>query len=77
MASIVYFKMLEENNEGVQYIFGFEAEEMSRTLTLNKTSRRSLPDDGNINYEFLKASRKINSLYDERGTWPLRGMSVS
>ncbi|WP_432094183.1 hypothetical protein [Streptomyces sp. bgisy100] len=69
--------MLEEGEEGIRYLFGFDADAMHRTLTFDKRTRRSLPDDGNINYEFLKASRKISSVQGERGSWPLRGASVS
>ncbi|MER5968664.1 hypothetical protein ABT112_02780 [Streptomyces sp. NPDC002055] len=77
MASLVYFHRLEENEDGVRYLFGPDPEEMHRTLTLDKGIRRSLPDDGTIDHAFLKASQKINSIREERGTWPLRGFSAS
>ncbi|WP_194292023.1 hypothetical protein [Streptomyces jumonjinensis] len=44
---------------------------------MNTGTRRSLPVDGNINYAFLKASRKINSLYGETDVWPEHGVSAS
>ncbi|MFF3767826.1 hypothetical protein ACFYYR_27615 [Streptomyces sp. NPDC001922] len=77
MASLVYFHRLEENEDGVRYLFGSDPEEMHRTLTLNKGTRRSLPDDDTVDHAFLKASQKINSIYGERGTWPLCGLSAS
>ncbi|MFE7859083.1 hypothetical protein [Streptomyces sp. NPDC057403] len=40
---------------------------MDRTLTLDTASRISTSDDGNTDYTFLKASRKIHSVFEERG----------
>ena len=77
MASIVYFKKTSEQPEGVQYLFGFDPETMTRTLFIDSATRRANPDDGNADYEFLKTSRKISSVFSERGTWPDRGSSVS
>ncbi|MER7000452.1 hypothetical protein [Streptomyces sp. NPDC000410] len=61
----------------MEYIFGFDAEDGSRGLVMDIGSRRSRPADGRVDYAFLKASRKINAMYDETSTWPDRGMSVS
>ncbi|MCX4963343.1 hypothetical protein OHA98_00645 [Streptomyces sp. NBC_00654] len=44
---------------------------------MNKEPRTSSADDGRTDYSFLKASRKINALREERGQWPDRGRSVS
>ncbi len=44
---------------------------------MDKESRRSSPDDGRTDHSFVKASRKISALREERGVWPDRGMSVS
>jgi hypothetical protein len=77
MASLVYFKKLSEQPESIRYSFGPDPEEMARTLTVDTASRTSTADDGNIDYTFLKASRKINSLFEERSRWPERGMSAS
>ncbi|MFF1354049.1 hypothetical protein [Streptomyces sp. NPDC058297] len=77
MASLVYFKKLSEQPGSIRYSFGDDPTEMSRTLTMATSSRTSAPDDGDIDYTFLKASRKINSLFEERNDWPERGMSAS
>ncbi|MCX3063642.1 hypothetical protein [Streptomyces beihaiensis] len=77
MASVVYFKKLSEQPGCVRYCFGEGPSEMSRTLTIATGSRTSTPDDGDADYTFLKASRKISSLFDERKGWPERGMGVS
>jgi hypothetical protein len=77
VASIVYFKKTLEQPGSVQYVFGFDPANMSRTLLMDSAARRAQPDDGNVDYEFLKASRKINSIFSERGEWPDRGSSVS
>lgn len=77
MASIVYFRKISEQSESVQYVFGFDPDNMSRTLLMDLATRRAQPDDGNVDYEFLKSSRKINSLFSEKGEWPERGSSVS
>jgi hypothetical protein len=77
MASIVYFRKTSEDPNGVRYSFGFEPDSMERTLFLDTATKRAQPDDGNVDYEFLKTSRKINSLFTERGSWPERGSSVS
>ncbi|WP_156370827.1 hypothetical protein [Nocardia arizonensis] len=77
MASIVYFSKVSEGADEVVYRFGREASDMARTLTMNKVSCRSLPDDGNADYHFFKASRKINAVYGESNAWPEQGMSVS
>lgn len=77
MASLVYFKKVSENSASLSYSFGEDPHEMTRSLTMNTHTRTSQPDDGSTDYVFLKASRKINSLRDERGQWPERGMSVS
>ncbi|MQS39442.1 hypothetical protein [Streptomyces katsurahamanus] len=77
MASLVYFRKISESPESVEYLFGFDGSEETRRLMMNTGTRRSLPVDGNINYAFLKASRKINSLYGETGKWPERGVSAS
>ncbi|MEU3370809.1 hypothetical protein ACFYM2_03740 [Streptomyces sp. NPDC006711] len=77
MASLVYFKKLSERPGSIRYSFGDDPAEMSRTLTLATDSRTAVPDDGDIDYTYLKASRKINALFDERNAWPERGMSAS
>ncbi|MFF2508340.1 hypothetical protein ACFVTY_34000 [Streptomyces sp. NPDC058067] len=77
MASLVYFKKLSEQRDAIRYSFGEAPAEMSRTLTMAIAARTSKPDDGDLDYTFLKASRKINSLFEERNEWPERGMSAS
>ncbi|MFE9890082.1 hypothetical protein [Streptomyces scopuliridis] len=77
MASLVYFKKLSEQPDSIRYSFGENPDEMVRTLTMDTASRNSTSDDGNVDYTFLKASRKINSLFEERSQWPERGMSAS
>ncbi len=77
MASIVYFRKTSEQPDGVRYVFGFEPEDMTRTLLMDPGTRRAQPEDGDIDYEFQKASRKINAMFDARGEWPERGMSAS
>ncbi|MGW1744924.1 hypothetical protein ACWCRD_04745 [Streptomyces sp. NPDC002092] len=77
MASLVYFKKLSEQPDSIRYSFGEDPAEMDRTLTVDTASRTSTSDDGNTDYTFLKASRKINSVFEERRQWPERGMSVS
>ncbi|MEU4205466.1 hypothetical protein [Streptomyces sp. NPDC026294] len=77
MAALVYFKKISEDPNTITYSFGEDPPEMTRRLSLDRTTRRAQPDDGNIDYLFLKASRKINATYDERGEWPERGMSAS
>ncbi|MFI6448122.1 hypothetical protein [Kitasatospora sp. NPDC050543] len=77
MAAIVYFNRIAEGADSVQYVFGDDPQTMTRTLTVDKGSRRSASGDGKADYEFLKASRKINAKFAESGSWPERGMSVS
>ncbi|MGW1974646.1 hypothetical protein [Streptomyces sp. NPDC001889] len=77
MASLVYFRKVAETAEEVEYLFGFDHAENPRRLVMNKATRRSLPIDERIDYEFVKTSRKINSLYGETDEWPERGMSAS
>ncbi|MFF4230987.1 hypothetical protein [Streptomyces sp. NPDC001820] len=77
MASLVYFRKVAESDSSVEYVFGFDANETQRRLVMDVESHRSQPVDGSIDYAFLKASRKINAMYDETSQWPDRGMSVS
>ncbi|MEU7180850.1 MULTISPECIES: hypothetical protein [Streptomyces] len=77
MAALVYFKKITEDPNAIVYSFGEDPSEMTRHLTMNKNARKSQPDDGNVDYLFLKASRKINSMYEQASEWPERGMSVS
>ncbi|MGV9790143.1 hypothetical protein [Streptomyces sp. NPDC003435] len=77
MAAIVYFRKEFEGAESVRYVFGDDPAEMRRTLSVDTATRSSEPLDGSADYSFLKASRKINALHAERGSWPERGMSVS
>ncbi|NUQ95952.1 MAG: hypothetical protein HOY79_05095 [Streptomyces sp.] len=77
MASLVYFKKLFEQPDSIRYSFGEDPVDMGRTLTMDTASRTSTSDDGNADYAFLKASRKINSLFEGTGLWPERGMSIS
>ncbi|MFI0260847.1 hypothetical protein ACH4OW_17625 [Streptomyces sp. NPDC017056] len=77
MAALVYFKKLSEDAHAIVCAFGEDIPEMTRRLSVDRTTRRPQPDDENIDYLFLKASRKINAVYDERGEWPERGMSAS
>lgn len=77
MAALVYFKKESEESGFIRYSFGADPAEMDRRLSLNTATRSSEPVDGEVDYLFLKASRKINSLYEERGSWPERGMSAS
>ncbi|KPI01172.1 hypothetical protein OK074_5582 [Actinobacteria bacterium OK074] len=78
MASLVHFKKVSEDSMSIRYAFGEDPDAMTRHLTMNAATRTSRPDDGgSTDYLFLKASRKINALRDERGHWPERGMSAS
>ncbi|MEV7471024.1 hypothetical protein AB0O20_31630 [Streptomyces kronopolitis] len=77
MAALVYFHKLSEESSAVVYSFGDSPSEMTRILTMDSRTRRSQPDDGNVNHSFLNASRKINALYDAEHQWPARGMSAS
>ncbi|MFJ4474336.1 hypothetical protein [Streptomyces xanthochromogenes] len=77
MASLVYFKKVSEQPGSICYSFGEDPEEMTRQLTMDTSTLTSTPDDGQIDYAYLKASRKINSVFSERNQWPERGMSVS
>ncbi|BDM67098.1 hypothetical protein HEK616_05850 [Streptomyces nigrescens] len=77
MAGLVYFKKAVEDADTVVYSFGEDASEMTRQLIVDKRNRRSRPGDGRADYAFLKASRKINSMYDQVSEWPECGMSAS
>ncbi|MFD3467739.1 hypothetical protein ACFWWM_15445 [Streptomyces sp. NPDC058682] len=77
MAAIVYFRKISESEELVEYEFGDDPENFERRLTMDKASCTSTVQDEQVDYTFLKASRKLNALYTERGVWPERGMSVS
>ncbi|QTZ91704.1 hypothetical protein [Streptomyces auratus] len=77
MAALIYFKKLSEDDDAIIYSFGDDPSDMSRKLTMNRATRRPQPDDGNVDYSFLKASRKINAVHDEADEWPERGMSAS
>ncbi|MFB7515828.1 hypothetical protein [Streptomyces sp. NPDC056144] len=77
MAALVYFRKISEDGELVRYEFGGDPDKFTRQLTMGKESRTSSADDGLTDYAFLKASRKINAMREERGQWPDRGMSVS
>lgn len=77
MASLVYFKKLSEDSDSIVYSFGPEPSEMDRKLTMDRTTHRPQPGDGDIDYLFLKASWKIAAIYNERNEWPERGMSAS
>ncbi|RXS70311.1 hypothetical protein EST92_24770 [Streptomyces sp. TM32] len=77
MAALIYFKKLSEHDDAIIYAFGDDPSAMSRRLTMNRATRRPQPDDGNMDYSSLKASRKINAMYAEADEWPERGMSAS
>lgn len=77
MASLVCFEKVYEDGQQLRYKFGFDDQNMARTLTLDKDTRRSEPEDGQIDYEFLKASRKINGTFTDEGRWPERGCHAS
>jgi hypothetical protein len=76
MAVIVYLRKILEDEQKVRYEFGPEPEAMARALTFDKATRRSTPQDGRTDQEFLAASRKVTALLQERGTWPEKGMYV-
>lgn len=77
MAAIVYFKKTSEDERTIRYSFGPEPDQMARVLTFDKTTHRSTPQDDRTDHEFLAASRKITTTFQERGTWPEKGMHVS
>ncbi|MGW2014617.1 hypothetical protein [Streptomyces sp. NPDC001927] len=77
MASLVYFRKVTEAEGSVEYAFGSAPAETPRLLAMDTASRRAHPVDGTVDYTFLKASRKINALYDASGRWPEHGMSAS
>ncbi|MEU1651946.1 hypothetical protein ACH46N_33580 [Streptomyces pristinaespiralis] len=76
MASLVHFRKNSESGDSVEYAFGFDSAETPRILIMDTKSRRSRPADGEVDYAFLKASRKINAMYDESAQWPDRGLSA-
>ncbi|MEV6676446.1 hypothetical protein AB0N09_06180 [Streptomyces erythrochromogenes] len=77
MAAIVYFRKISETEGFVEYEFGDDPDGFGRRLTVDKASCTSTVRDAQVDYTFLKASRKLNALHTERGVWPERGMSVS
>ncbi|MFG2874521.1 hypothetical protein ACGFYU_05810 [Streptomyces sp. NPDC048337] len=77
MAAIVYFRKIVETAEFAEYEFGDDPDNFVRRMTMDKASCTSAVEDGQVDYTFLKASRKINAVHTERGAWPDRGMSVS
>ncbi|MER5890960.1 hypothetical protein ABT160_44685 [Streptomyces sp. NPDC001941] len=77
MAALVYFRKVSEDAALVRYAFGDDPDRFARHLTMDKGTRTSSSDDGRTDYAFLKASRKINALREERDQWPERGMSAS
>lgn len=77
MAAFVCFRKPSEVAELVRYEFGEGPDSLSRRLTMDKESRTSSADDGRTDHSFVKASRKIDAMREERGGWPERGMSVS
>ncbi|THA76797.1 hypothetical protein [Streptomyces sp. A0592] len=77
MAAIVYFRKISETEELVEYAFGDDPDAFERRLTVDKGSCTSTVQDAQVDYAFLKASRKLNALHTQRGVWPERGMSVS
>ncbi|MFE4366779.1 hypothetical protein ACFRMN_00730 [Streptomyces sp. NPDC056835] len=77
MASFVYFRKVAETGDSVEYVFGFDTDEPPRRLLVDVKSHRSRPMDGEIDYAFLKASRKINALREEASRWPDQGTSIS
>ncbi|WP_310724768.1 hypothetical protein [Streptomyces sp. N2A] len=77
MAALVFFRKIAEEAGTVVYAFGEDSSEMTRQLIMDKGNRRSRSGDGNVDHSFLKASRKINSMYDRASEWPERGMSAS
>ncbi|MGW8777123.1 hypothetical protein ACWGNM_03505 [Streptomyces sp. NPDC055796] len=68
---------MAETEEVVEYAFGDAPDDFDRRLTVDKASCTSTVQDARIDHTFLKASRKLNALHEERGGWPERGMSVS
>ena len=77
MASLVYFEKIDEDEQEIRYRFGFDDRNPVRSLTMDKATRRSRPDDGRVDHEFLKASRKVNAVFDDTGRWPGRGLHAS
>jgi hypothetical protein len=77
MAAIVYFEKVSEDELAVSYNFGPDTDQMARTLTFDKTTGRSTPQDDRTDHAFLAASRKISITAQENGTWPENGMHVS
>ncbi|MFF0217155.1 hypothetical protein [Streptomyces vinaceus] len=77
MAAIVYFRKISETDDLVEYEFGDDPDKFERRLTMDKASCTSTVQDEQVDYTFLKASRKLKALHTERGEWPERGMSVS
>ncbi|MFG3117615.1 hypothetical protein ACGF4C_24885 [Streptomyces sp. NPDC048197] len=77
MAALVYFRKIAEDVDAVVYLFGEDASGMTRKLIMDKGNRRAWSGDGNVDYAFLKASRRISSMRDRASEWPERGMSAS
>ncbi|MFD3556566.1 hypothetical protein [Streptomyces goshikiensis] len=77
MAALVYFRKVSEDPDWVRYEFGDDPGNFSRLLRVKKATGSSAAEDGQTDYTFLKASRKINKMSTEAGQWPDRGMSAS
>ncbi|MEU7009881.1 hypothetical protein [Streptomyces sp. NPDC046332] len=77
VASLVHFRKVAESGRSVEYAFGFDATDTPRTLVMDTRTRRAGPSDGVVDHAFLKASRRINAMYDESARWPDRGLSAS
>ena len=75
MAATSYYEKVGEDENHVEYRYGPEPGEMSRCLTIDKTSRRPGAASDRVGLTGEMALSRILRTYRERDEWPERGAS--
>lgn len=71
MAILVYFEKIREDNQEVEYLFGYP--EKDRRLVIDKESQEGRSLDGKQDLYYRKAFVKIVMAHREIASWPKMG----
>ena len=75
MASIVYFRRLEESSERVRYVYGYP--EPDQAVDFDAETGEPVSDGNEQTYLYRKAVGAILKRRRAEGAWPSSGMSAS
>ena len=77
MAFLSYYRKVEETAERLEYVYGFDPDELDRPLCLDKSTHRLVWGEGKPPPSLVATAAGILRGQRKTGEWPERGYVAS